>query len=396
MKVTHKCLRFERHIYLCGNRKIGRMKNTSCGLDTANRKETHVGAHAVAPRCAIQTLGVIPTAQIAVQDASAGCFDGVSAHSHDPRLFCGRGNRLADDTERGLVLVRAGQGHRFAALTNIPAYQRSWDLAFSFYHHVALPTGSSVEWTHYYNGGKWDGIWNFFAVHPDLLHRYDYFWLVDDDIEIEPQWVDKLFDYVRRNAFRLAQPALTHDSYFSHRLTLACPGFLHRHTNLVEIMAPIISRDILEKVLPLFEHTRSGFGLDWYWQRLVPDPSKQIAIVDSLPVRHARPLGKNLRALMLQDGLAPEQERTLLASMLGINRIHCIATSGVTEDGKRVEGRMRMAYIMAKSLWRIRKQIIQRHWGVKETAVLVVRQVISPLGYVVDKTQIKSRKFRNV
>lgn len=282
---------------------------------------------------------------------------------------------------RGLVLVRAGRDHRFEALARLPRASRSWDIAFSFYDDSRLPGGAIVEWEHRYAGGKWDGIWQFFFTHDEALGGYDYYWLVDDDIEIDPKRLEDLFAYVRQHAFHLAQPALSHDSYFSHRLTLACPGFMHRHTNLVEIMAPLVSEGVLEKALPLFQETRSGFGLDWYWQTLVPEPTRQLAIIDCLPVRHGRPLGRHLRGAMYREGGTPEQERKQFVEEHGLKRLHAIATSGVMDGGLRVEGRLLIASLMAKGYWRARKLIAQRHWGAKETAMLLYRQLFASLGY---------------
>lgn len=282
---------------------------------------------------------------------------------------------------RGLVVVRAGRGHRFSEMLSLPRSARSWDIALSFYDNTDIPASGCVEWLHRYVGGKWDGIWRFFSDYGEALSGYDYYWLVDDDIEVDCKNIDEIFDYVRRYDFHIAQPALTLDSYFSHRLTLACPGFLHRHTNLVEIMAPILSDILLKKLLPSFRDTRSGFGLDWYWQTLVPEPERQIAIIDNLAVRHGRPLRQNLRGAMQREGVFPEQEREQLAMVYGLNRLHGVASSGLTCDGQHCQNRFGMAFRMALNYWRVRRNITQRFWGVKETAILLYRQFFSPIGY---------------
>jgi len=282
---------------------------------------------------------------------------------------------------RALVLVRIGRSHSFSALLVAPASGRNWDLAVSHYDDTELPDGACVEWRHRYAGGKWDGIWHFFSAHPDALDRYDYYWLVDDDIEAQPELVEALFDYVRTEGFELAQPALTPDSYYSHRITLACPGFRHRHTNVVEIMAPILSARILHSVLPLFRYTRSGFGLDWMWQRFVTNPRKEIAIIDAFPVRHARPLRKILRPAMEAEGMTPEEDRARLVREYGAKRLHGVAFAGVTVVGRTLRGRLRMALALAVVHWRQRHQIDKRRWGMAETSALLYRQLFSPLGF---------------
>ena len=282
---------------------------------------------------------------------------------------------------RGLVLVRLGQGHHFSRLLAVPATERTWDLAVSHYDDSDLPDGAIVEWRHRCSGGKWDGIWQFFRTNPEALAAYDFYWLVDDDIEADPAIVNALFDYVHTYGFELAQPALTTDSYYSHLVTLACPGFGHRYTNLVEIMAPILTRDTLHRILPIIQHTRSGFGLDWLWQRFVTDPCKQIAIIDALPVRHARPLRQTLRPAIEAHGTTPEDERARLVVAYGLSRLHGVAIAGVTQTGRILQGRIRMALALAITHWRQRKQIDKRPWGFKQTGLLIYRQLFAPLGF---------------
>lgn len=280
---------------------------------------------------------------------------------------------------RGLVLVRMGRGHHFGELLAVPAAGRTWDLAVSLYDDIDLPDGAIVEWHHRCVGGKWDGIWRFFSTHPEVLAAYDFYWLVDDDIEADSATVTALFDYVRAHGFELAQPALTTDSYYSHRITLACPGFRHRHTNLVEIMAPILARGMLHQVLPIIQETRSGFGLDWLWQRFVTNPHKQIAIIDSLPVRHARPLRQTLRPAIEAQGSTPEDECARLVCAHGLTRLHGVAIAGVKGTGRTIQGRLPMALALVITHWRQHKQIDKRPWGFKQMGLLIYRQLFAPL-----------------
>jgi len=192
--------------------------------------------------------------------------------------------------------------------------------------------------------------------------------------------VEALFLYVRSHNFELAQPALTLDSYYSHRLTLRCPGFSHRHTNLVEIMAPILSRRVLERVMPLFATTRSGFGIDWYWQRVVDHPERAIAIIDAHPVGHRRLLRQHLRGIMRKDGVCPYEEREQLVKTLNLKCIHAIATAGTLEDGRFVSSRFRMAWRMIGTYWHARRLITARPWTIEDFIIFGWRQIFKPLG----------------
>lgn len=282
---------------------------------------------------------------------------------------------------RGLVVVRLGQNHHFDSLLAVPLESRSWDLAVSHYDDSNLPDGSIVEWSHRSRGGKWDGIWLFFEENPEAFAAYDFYWLVDDDVQTGPETVNALFDYVRQHDFELAQPALTLDSYYSHRVTLVCPVFRYRHTNLVEIMAPIISRRMLHRIYPIIQHTRSGFGLDWLWCRFVTHPRRQIAIIDELQVRHVRPLRQNLRPVLELQGTIPEVEREYLVNTYQLSPLHGISFAGVKKNGETVHGRLRMAWILSVAYWRQRSRIDKRPWDLRQAAMLIYRQLFAPLGF---------------
>ncbi|TAN53281.1 MAG: DUF707 domain-containing protein [Methylococcaceae bacterium] len=280
---------------------------------------------------------------------------------------------------RGLVLVRVGADHRIAGLLNVPRQKRDWDLAVSLYEEVPFADDACIDFLHCYRGGKWDGIHAFFAENPELLARYDYFWLVDDDIEVTPAQVDKLFDYVRIHDFELAQPALTLDSYYSYRLTLHCPGFLHRYTNFVEIMAPVLSRHVLENVIPHFANTRSGLGIDWHWHDLVARPERGIAIIDAVPVGHRRPLRQHLRGKMREDGVCPDMEMKRLVEALELKRVFAIAKAGVLRDRRTVESRFQMACMMTWAYWLVRDRITARPWSFPEFVFFGWRQMFMSL-----------------
>lgn len=234
---------------------------------------------------------------------------------------------------RGLVLVRCGDR---SLHSNFVSDSRSWDLAISYYGADAERQFPDARYVHRLKGGKWDGLFNFFKVYPEALERYDYFWLPDDDIAATSRDVDLLFDLMRRYNFELAQPSLSQDSYLSHLITLTNPAFAFRYTNFVELMAPILSRTMLKKILPLFAQTRSGFGIDFVWQRFVGDPLREVAIIDDVVVRHTRPVGGALHNMITSEGFmsARQEQDVFLAPYGDVVKIES------TLGGKLKNGRM--------------------------------------------------------
>lgn len=191
---------------------------------------------------------------------------------------------------RNLVVLRAGDAslHEQWLSGWLP---RTWDLVISYFGDDPDRYRAEDVTRIDRKGPKWPALHRVLTVDlADVLDRYDYVWLPDDDLACDTDAINALFEYTACYRLSLAQPALTEDSYFTHEITLVDRRFDLRYTNFVEIMAPCFSREFLQRCLPTFDTTQTGWGLDFHWPRLAPDPSA-LAIIDAVTVRHTRPVG---------------------------------------------------------------------------------------------------------
>ena len=208
-----------------------------------------------------------------------------------------------DTVRRTLAVVRCGDDSLH------PGWARDCqtvDVAVSYFGNNPDRAFPEARYVHRLKAGKWDGIHDFFRANPDAVQHYDYFWFPDDDIAMTGAQVDALIALGNAQGLDLWQPALDRDSYYGHTMTLALPGYMLRYTNFVEIMAPVMSRRVLEDTLPLFGSTRSGFGLDYYWPQRVREmrggATDGAAIIDAVTMTHTRPLGQVLRKVIASGG----------------------------------------------------------------------------------------------
>ena len=119
-------------------------------------------------------------------------------------------------------------------------------------------------------------------AHPELVDRYEHFWLPDDDLVADTATIDRMFDFARAYRLALAQPALTRNSYYTWPLLLQDARYQLRYTRFVEVMAPLFDRDALRTCLPTFTESTSGWGLDSVWPRLLADRGEQaMAIIEA-------------------------------------------------------------------------------------------------------------------
>lgn len=185
-----------------------------------------------------------------------------------------------------LVVVRAGDDSLHERWLGS---SRSWDLLVSYFGNdpdrFKSPEARRVDCS----GGKWEGLYRLFLSEPELLEDYDYVWLPDDDIGADCSTIDKMFALMEDHGLCLAQPSLHPQSFFHHHVTVHNPCFRLRYSNFVELMVPCFKADFLRRLLPLFEHRRFGWGLDWIWAYMMDEPSLKTAVIDACVVTHTRP-----------------------------------------------------------------------------------------------------------
>lgn len=169
---------------------------------------------------------------------------------------------------------------------------RGFDVFVSYFGDQPGRYAEDVEFYESRKGMKWPILGKLLQSRPDLVDRYDYFWLPDDDLMADTATINAMFDFAAAYRLALAQPALTRDSYFTWPLLLQDTRYQLRFTRFVEAMAPLFDRAALLACLPTFSESASGWGLDFLWPGLLAGRGESaIAVIDATPVRHSRPVG---------------------------------------------------------------------------------------------------------
>jgi hypothetical protein len=205
-------------------------------------------------------------------------------------------------TRRHLIFTRMGSEEipiKFPAV-------RDYDLAYNYHDDPHDPSAGEIV---VYGGlSKFHAAKMLFEQRPDLLNTYDGFYFLDSDIQLrfEP---DDLFLFCESQNLDLAQASLAWGSESGWRLTQNHPSFVLRYTNFVEVMAPYFSRSFLRKMLPTFELSYSGWGLDFVWGNACRDA----AIIDVFQMFHPpgtakTNAGHNPFEYLLRRGIHPRDE----------------------------------------------------------------------------------------
>lgn len=210
-------------------------------------------------------------------------------------------------SRRNLVIVRAGNKSLHPGWLQ-GSEPRSWDLVVSYFgDDQEIYRGDDIVRIDG-KGPKWTPLQTLLVQNPRYIDDYDYIWLPDDDLEMTKTDMNRFFAICQEYGLELAQPSLTANSPVTHPLVINNSWCRIRYTNFVEVMAPCFSAASLRRALPTFDGTQSGWGIDWLWPRIVPNPRSGIAIVDDVVIRHTRPLGGPNYDAMRASGLSPSKE----------------------------------------------------------------------------------------
>lgn len=185
-----------------------------------------------------------------------------------------------------LLIVRAGDRSLHPRWLE-GAAERRFDLHISYFGKAEAPFADrpadvtlSCE-----PGMKFPGLADCLDKIEARLGDYRWIGLPDDDLLSDaPTW-NQAVGLLEELEPRLAQPALHPRSFYSHQITLQRPGLKARWTDFVEVMTPILDRDLLEQVRSRFRDSLSGWGLDYLWSRTA---GERACILDAAPVLHTR------------------------------------------------------------------------------------------------------------
>jgi hypothetical protein len=119
------------------------------------------------------------------------------------------------------------------------------------------------------------------------LEEYDYILFADDDVSVNPGFIDQYIALQQKLNFWIAQPARTWTSHLDHQLVKRNPQTIARQTWFVEI-GPIFSfsQETAKQLLPFNLETPMGWGYDFVWPRIVKSLGGTMGVIDQTPVDH--------------------------------------------------------------------------------------------------------------
>lgn len=182
-----------------------------------------------------------------------------------------------------LVFVQAGDDFPASVFRDAP-----FDVLINFYGR-SKPV--DAQYVFHQPGTKITAIRKILECFPELLLKYDAVLFLDDDVELSPAQIARLFEVRAENKLDLLQASLSHaSSCFYPILKQPLAGLGLRHLTGVEIMMPILSRRALQTCGWVFNEGVSGWGIDILLSAEVRKKfGNSIGILGDIVAVHARP-----------------------------------------------------------------------------------------------------------
>jgi hypothetical protein len=111
-------------------------------------------------------------------------------------------------------------------------------------------------------GSKFQNFNYFYNKYPDIIAKYERFFILDDDIEIKSNDINRMFAFSEKYNLLICAPSFTHDSKISHIITKNKRNVILEYTNFIEINVPLFVKEALIKLMNHYDPILIGWGID--------------------------------------------------------------------------------------------------------------------------------------
>jgi hypothetical protein len=124
---------------------------------------------------------------------------------------------------------------------------------------------SNVHYIEKRKASKFQNFKYFYDKYPEIIEKYDRFFILDDDIEFGVEDINKMFDISTKYDLQICGPSFTHDSKISHKITINKNNTLLTYTNFVEVNVPLFTKEALDKFINILDSNLIGYGIDIFY-----------------------------------------------------------------------------------------------------------------------------------
>lgn len=228
---------------------------------------------------------------------------------------------------RYLVFTSAGDHANLHRWLNGP---RNFDLWITYYGDQGARFRDLADYYHLRKGSKFQNLYFAYQTCMAQLAHYRAILIMDDDILIDSQDINQLFEIREEFDLWILQPAFRTVGKVSWDITRLHPTSRIRFTNFVEMTCPLFRTDKLFTFLGRYDPKLVGYGIDlWFLHAIGPDLKGRVAVVDDVSCVNPRDESKGGRREI--DRLQSFSERVAIWSEIEKEHQVTIHKSGKIE-----------------------------------------------------------------
>jgi hypothetical protein len=164
---------------------------------------------------------------------------------------------------KNMVFTSAGDNTHF--LNWWPSDSQTYDIYVIYYgdnEAIYNEYKSKVTYIEKSKGSKFQNFYSFYKEHPEIIKRYDYFFIVDDDIQIKAKDINELFKVAKKRNLLICAPSFSTDSKISWPHTRHKSNRIITYVNIIEVNVPLFKRCALDALMKVYDPKLIGWGID--------------------------------------------------------------------------------------------------------------------------------------
>ena len=165
---------------------------------------------------------------------------------------------------KNLVFTSAGDVTNFDALWLDS--ERKYDVWVVYYgdnEEIYQKYKDKVDYIEKRKGSKFQ---NFSHIYKSKdLSQYERFFILDDDIIISTEDINKMFMISEKLKLKICAPSFDLQSKISWRVTIQQPEYYFKYTNWVEVNTPLFTKESLKKLMDVYDDKLIGWGIDYLY-----------------------------------------------------------------------------------------------------------------------------------
>jgi hypothetical protein len=133
-------------------------------------------------------------------------------------------------------------------------------------------------------GSKFQNFHYFYNKYPDIINKYERFFILDDDIIFNTDDINEMFKISKEYGLWICGPSFSNDgsSKISWSHTKHEPHTLLRYTNFIEVNVPLFNKYALTNLMKYYDPVLIGWGIDYLFMWANGEHKDKYAIIDKI------------------------------------------------------------------------------------------------------------------